>query len=151
MSESSPGQGSHLPRAVRALVEFVRMEAAGGIVLIAAAVLALLVANSPWAQHYVAMGHQEWRIGAGQLQLTKSLLHWVNDGLMAIFFLVVALEIKRETLSGQLAGRERLVMPLVCAAAGVVVPALLFTALNRGDAAAMRGWAVPTATDIAFA
>jgi NhaA family Na+:H+ antiporter len=79
------------------------------------------------------------------------LLLWVNDGLMAIFFLLVALEIKRETLSGQLAGRERLILPLICATAGVAVPALLFVALNHGNAAAMRGWAVPTATDIAFA
>ena len=83
--------------------------------------------------------------------IAKPLLLWINDGLMAVFFLLVALEIKRETLSGQLAGREQLILPLVCAIAGVVVPALLFIALNHGDAAAMRGWAVPTATDIAFA
>jgi NhaA family Na+:H+ antiporter len=79
------------------------------------------------------------------------LLLWINDGLMAIFFLLVALEIKRETLSGQLSDREQLLLPLLCAAAGVAVPALVFVGINRGDAAAMQGWAIPAATDIAFA
>jgi NhaA family Na+:H+ antiporter len=87
----------------------------------------------------------------GQLNIAKPLLLWINDGLMAIFFLLVALEIKREALTGQLAGREQLVLPLVCASAGVMVPALLFTVFNHDTATAMRGWAVPTATDIAFA
>jgi Na+:H+ antiporter, NhaA family len=151
MSASSPGPTGRLPRAVRALVEFFRLEAAGGITLIAAAVLAMLVANSPWQAGYDAMRETRLSLGVAPFVLAKPLALWVNDGLMAIFFLLVALEIKRETLSGQLAGREGLVLPLVCACAGVVVPALLFTALNHGDAAAMRGWAVPTATDIAFA
>jgi NhaA family Na+:H+ antiporter len=87
----------------------------------------------------------------GGLQIAKPLLLWINDGLMALFFLLVALEIKRETLSGQLSSRDQLVLPLVCAAAGVVVPALIFWWSNRGDATALRGWAIPTATDIAFA
>ncbi|BCT91897.1 Na(+)/H(+) antiporter NhaA [Lysobacter helvus] len=126
-----------LTRAQRALVEFFRLEAAGGIVLILAAVLALVLVNSPLEGLYHAV--------------VDPVHHWINDGLMAVFFLLVALEIKREALSGQLAGREQLVLPLVCAAAGVLVPALLFTALNHDDASAMRGWAVPTATDIAFA
>jgi NhaA family Na+:H+ antiporter len=85
------------------------------------------------------------------LRIAKPLLLWINDGLMAVFFLLVALEIKREALTGQLAGRAQLVLPLVCACAGVALPALLFTAFNHGDAGAMSGWAVPTATDIAFA
>jgi len=140
-----------LPRALRALIEFFRLEAAGGITLIAAAALALLVANSPAHDGYEAFRGFVLKVGVGDLAIAKPLLLWINDGLMAIFFLLVALEIKRETLSGQLAGREQLVLPLVCATAGVVVPALLFTTLNHGDAAAMRGWAVPTATDIAFA
>ena len=87
----------------------------------------------------------------GGFAIAKPLLLWVNDGLMAIFFLLVALEIKREAISGQLAGRDQLILPMVCAAAGVAVPALVFFAMNRGDAASLRGWAVPTATDIAFA
>ena len=139
-------------RALHALAEFFRLEAAGGIVLILAAALALVCANVPALEEFydafrelpVAVVFGEWRIA-------KPALLWINDGLMAIFFLLVALEIKRETLTGQLAGRDRLVLPLVCASAGVAVPALIFSALNRGDATAMRGWAVPTATDIAFA
>ncbi|MFL6592056.1 MAG: Na+/H+ antiporter NhaA, partial [Luteimonas sp.] len=138
-------------RALHALGEFVRLEAAGGIMLIAAAGLALACANSPLAGWYEAFRDLPLAIGVGQFRIAKPSLLWINDGLMAVFFLVVALEIKREALTGQLAGRAQLVLPLVCAGAGVAVPALLFTAFNHGDAAAMRGWAVPTATDIAFA
>ena len=138
-------------RALHGLTEFFRLEAAGGVILIAAAVLAMIAANSPLAEAYDAFRDLPVQLRIGELDIAKPLLLWINDGLMAIFFLLVALEIKREALTGQLAGRDRLVLPLVCAVAGVVVPALLFTALNRGDAAAMRGWAVPTATDIAFA
>lgn len=138
-------------RATRALAHFFHLEAAGGIVLIAAAVLALVFANSGLAGLYDALRELPVQIRIGALDIAKPLLLWINDGLMAIFFLLVALEIKREAISGQLAGRDQLVLPLVCAAAGVVVPALIFVALNGGDAIAMRGWAVPTATDIAFA
>ncbi|MDE2407927.1 MAG: Na+/H+ antiporter NhaA [Xanthomonadaceae bacterium] len=138
---------SVLARAQRAFAEFFRLEAAAGLVLIAAAVLALLVANSPLAQAYALF--RDTPLGSGRWG--KSLHWWVNDGLMAVFFLLVALEIKREVVSGQLASRAQLLLPVVCALAGVAVPALLFVALNHGDALAMRGWAVPTATDIAFA
>ena len=138
-------------RALRALAEFFRLEAAAGIMLIVAAALALIAANSPLQDAYEAFRDLPVQVRIGELDLAKPALLWTNDGLMAIFFLLVALEIKREALTGQLAGRDRLILPMVCAAAGVVVPALLFTTLNRGDAAAMRGWAVPTATDIAFA
>jgi NhaA family Na+:H+ antiporter len=151
MSDSRSAPKRHLPRALYSLVEFFRLEAAGGITLIAAAALALLMANSPWLESYEAFRDFPLQVGAGEFKLAKPLLLWINDGLMAIFFLLVALEIKRETLSGELAGREQLILPLVCATAGVIVPALLFFSLNRGDATAMRGWAVPTATDIAFA
>ena len=150
MSQSTTST-RRLPRALHALIEFFRLEAAGGITLIAAAALALLAANSPAHDGYEAFRAFVLKIGLGNVAVAKPLLLWINDGLMAIFFLLVALEIKRETLSGQLAGREQLVLPLVCATAGVVVPAVLFMTLNHGDAAAMRGWAVPTATDIAFA
>ena len=138
-------------RALRALAEFLRLEAAAGIMLIAAAALALIAANSPLEQMYEAFRDLSVQVRIGGLDIAKPALLWINDGLMAIFFLLVALEIKREALTGQLAGREQLVLPLVCAMAGVIVPALLFTWLNHGDASAMRGWAVPTATDIAFA
>ena len=135
----------------RALKEFFRLEAAGGIMLIAAAILAMVAANSPLVSIYEAFRQMPVQVRVGELEIHKPLLLWINDGLMAVFFLLVALEIKRESLSGQLASRSQLVLPMICAAAGVVVPALLFTAFNHGDAEAMRGWAVPTATDIAFA
>ena len=150
-ARATPRDVRGLSRAARALGDFFRLEAAGGIVLIAAAALALLVANSPLAGMYARLLDLPLQVRVGDFEIHKPLLLWINDGLMAVFFLLVALEIKRETLSGQLAGRDQLLMPLVCASAGVAVPALLFTAFNHGDAAAMRGWAVPTATDIAFA
>ncbi|MFT4179713.1 MAG: Na+/H+ antiporter NhaA [Thermomonas sp.] len=136
-----------LARARRALSEFFRLEAAGGLLLIAAAAMAMLFANSPLVHAYEIFRDTP----LGSADLGKSLHWWVNDGLMAVFFLLVALEIKREALSGQLSNRDQLVLPVVCAIAGVAMPALLFTALNHGDADAMRGWAIPTATDIAFA
>ena len=148
---SAPRDVRGLSRAARALGDFFRLEAAGGIVLIAAAAFALLIANSPLAEMYARLLDLPLQVRIGDFEIHKPLLLWINDGLMAVFFLLVALEIKRETLSGQLAGREQLVLPLVCASAGVALPALLFTAFNHGDPTAMRGWAVPTATDIAFA
>lgn len=149
MTDSAPARVG--PRAVRALADFFRLEAAGGIVLIAAAAIALVCANSPLAGAYEAMRQLPVAVRVGDAGLDKPLLLWINDGLMAVFFLLVALEIKREALTGQLARRDQLVLPLVCASAGVLVPALVFAAFNRGDAGALRGWAVPTATDIAFA
>ena len=133
------------------MTEFLRLEAAGGILLIGAAVLAMIAANSPLEEFYDSFLEMPVQIRVGDLDIAKPALLWINDGLMAIFFLLVALEIKREALTGQLAGRARLVLPLICAGAGVIVPALIFYSLNHGDAEAMRGWAVPTATDIAFA
>ena len=138
-------------RALGAMTEFLRLEAAGGILLIGAAVLAMIAANSPLEEFYDTFLEMPVQVRVGELNIAKPALLWINDGLMAIFFLLVALEIKREALTGQLAGRARLILPLVCASAGVVVPALIFYSLNHADAEAMRGWAVPTATDIAFA
>lgn len=140
-----------LVRARHALAEFFRLEAAGGILLIAASLLALLCANS--ALHDAYEGFLELRlpVHVWTLEFSESMHWWINDGLMAVFFLLVALEIKREALSGQLSDRQQLLLPMACAAGGVAVPALLFYAMNAGDADAMRGWAIPTATDIAFA
>ena len=138
-------------RAARALGDFFRLEAAAGMLLIGAALLALICANSFLAGAYEGFRTVPLQLRIGALDLAKPLLLWINDGLMAVFFLLVALEIKRETLSGQLSSRDQLLLPMVCAAAGVTVPAAIFWGLNRGDADAMRGWAVPTATDIAFA
>lgn len=125
------------------LRRFLNGEAAGGLVLMAAAALALLVANSPAAGLYASALHAY----LGPL----SVEHWVNDGLMALFFLLVGLEIKREMLDGQLSTWSRRVLPGLGALGGMVVPGLLYAALNRADASALRGWAIPTATDIAFA
>ena len=140
-----------LARAKHALAEFFRLEAAGGLLLILAAVLALAFANSPLDDAYQAFRHLSLGPEIAGRSMAKPLEWWINDGLMAVFFLLVALEIKREALSGQLSSKEQLILPMVCAVAGVAVPALFFVALNRGDADAMRGWAIPTATDIAFA
>jgi len=152
MTASEGGLVRVLPeRAARALQEFFRLEAAGGILLIGAAVLAMLLANSPLSGVYDGFRDLPVQVRIGQLNLAKPLLLWINDGLMAIFFLLVALEIKREVLSGQLSSFGQLLQPLLCAAAGVALPAVLYAWINRGDAQAMQGWAIPAATDIAFA
>ena len=122
---------------------FLAAEAAGGIILITAAALGMLVANSALSADYFHTLHIDL---AG-----LSLLHWINDGLMALFFLIVGLEIKREVLDGQLARWPDRLLPGLAAAAGVVMPALIYVAINRGDATGLRGWAIPAATDIAFA
>jgi NhaA family Na+:H+ antiporter len=140
-----------IARGIELLRDFFRLQAAAGIVLIAAAALAMIVANSPWHGAYEAFRHLPIGISVGDFALMKGAEHWINDGLMAVFFLLVALEIKRETLSGQLSSREQMLLPVLCAIGGVAVPAVLFWAVNQGDAIALRGWAIPTATDIAFA
>jgi NhaA family Na+:H+ antiporter len=138
-------------RAVQALGEFFRLQSAGGILLVLAALLALACANSPLEEVYEGFRELPVAVVFGPVQVAKPLLLWINDGLMAIFFLLVALEIKREALGGQLAGRSSLLLPLMCAAAGVAVPSLVFLGATHGDPVASRGWAVPAATDIAFA
>jgi NhaA family Na+:H+ antiporter len=130
-------------RPVSIFREFLDGEASGGIVLMAAAALALIVANSPLAEGYFAVLHAY----AGPLSVS----HWINDGLMAVFFLLVGLEIKREVLDGQLSTWPRRVLPGIAAAGGMIVPALVYVAINRDNAEALPGWAIPTATDIAFA
>ena len=133
-----------------ALREFLATELAGGVVLLVATAAALAWANSPWAAAYDQLWHTDVEVGIGRHQLTMDLRHWVNDGLMAVFFLVVGLEVKREFLQGELRDRRRAMLPIVAAAGGMAVPALLYLAVNRGgDGAA--GWGIPMATDIAFA
>ena len=144
-----------LPRpaamAVRATARFLHLEASGGILLIGAAIVALLMANSPLEEFYDHFREMPVVVQVGVFEIAKPLLLWINDGLMAVFFLLVSLEIKREALSGQLSTRAQVMLPVICAFAGVAVPALIYAGFNRGDADAMRGWAIPTATDIAFA
>ena len=131
----------HRPRS--ALRAFVQTESAGGVVLMVAAAFALVVANSPLAANYFAA----LKTNVGPL----SALHWINDGLMAIFFLLVGLEVKRELLDGQLSTWDRRVLPGAAAAGGMLAPALIFVAFNLGTPETLRGWAIPAATDIAFA
>jgi len=133
------------------LQEFLRLEAAGGLVLMAAAALALVVANSPLSGFYVGLLNVPVEIRVGALQIAKPLLLWVNDGLMAVFFLLVGMELKREVLEGHLSSLRLAVLPGFAALGGMLAPAALYVAFNRGDPAALGGWAIPTATDIAFA
>ena len=134
----------------RAFLRFLRTESAGGVVMLASAALALLVANSPLSADYAYLWHTYAGFSLGEWSLKLSLLHWVNDGLMAIFFFLVGLEIKREILFGELASFRRAALPVVAAFGGAVVPALVFVSLNAGGAN-LRGWGIPMATDIAFA
>lgn len=125
------------------LRQFLNNEASGGLVLMAVAALAILIANSPLAEAYFHSLH----VYLGPL----SIQHWINDALMAVFFLLVGLEIKREMLDGQLSSWSRRILPGAAAAGGMLFPALFYVLLNWNNPAALRGWAIPTATDIAFA
>jgi NhaA family Na+:H+ antiporter len=139
------------PRPLAALREFLRLEAAGGFVLMGAAALALVVANSPLAPLYFRLLELPLGVRVGGLVLEEDLLHWINDGLMAVFFLLVGLEIKREMVEGELASWPRRALPGIAAAGGMLAPALIYVICARGEGEALRGWAIPSATDIAFA
>lgn len=129
---------------------FFKMEAAGGIALMICMVAALVWANSPWAASYHSLWQTRLTVGAGDWLLSKPALLWINDGLMAIFFFVVGLEIKREILVGGLSTPSQTIMPVTAAVGGMVVPALVFFAFNAGEPS-LAGWGIPMATDIAFA
>lgn len=133
-----------------ALDRFLHVEAISGIVLLIAACIALGWANSPWSASYDIFWHAPLTLGAGAWVIAQPLHFWINDGLMAIFFLVVGLEIRRELHEGALATLQQAALPLTAALGGVLLPAIIFIAINS-DPAARQGWAVPTATDIAFA
>jgi NhaA family Na+:H+ antiporter len=133
-----------------ALGRLIRHEAAGGFVLVGAAVFALILANSALAGLYNSFLNVPASIQVGMLKLSKPLLLWINDGLMAIFFLLIGLEIKRELLEGELSSIRRAALPAIAATGGMVVPALIYVLLNAGDPYALRGWGIPVATDIAF-
>ncbi|MFQ6117251.1 MAG: Na+/H+ antiporter NhaA [Candidatus Bipolaricaulia bacterium] len=137
-------------RILRPFQEFAKVEASGSILLLLGTVVALAWANSPWARAYFSLWQTKLAIGLGGFVLAKPLLSWINDGLMAVFFFIVGLEIKREVLVGALASRRRAALPLAAALGGMLVPAGLYLALNAGGAGA-SGWGIPMATDIAFA
>ncbi len=133
------------------LREFLKLESASGLILIGSAVLALVVANSPLASYYDWILSTPMVVSIGALAINKPLLLWVNDGLMALFFLLIGLEIKREVLAGQLSSPSQIALPLAGAAGGLAVPSCIYAWLNWDNADALAGWAIPAATDIAFA
>ncbi|MFT5482447.1 MAG: NhaA family Na+:H+ antiporter [Halieaceae bacterium] len=131
--------------------EFFQAESAGGIVLMFTAVLALVMANSPLAHLYSALIDTPVSIRVGDLAIDKPMLLWINDGLMAIFFFLIGLELKRELVEGELSDIRSVILPGVGAIGGMVIPAAIYIIFNRSDAVALNGWAIPAATDIAFA
>ncbi|MCB1183198.1 Na+/H+ antiporter NhaA [bacterium] len=133
------------------IARFLQLESAGGLLLMAAAVLAIIVANTPLARFYDLLLDTPVAVQIASLKIAKPLLLWINDGLMAVFFFLIGLELKRELVEGELADRRNIVLPGIGAIGGMAVPALVYVLFNRGDAVAMQGWAIPAATDIAFA
>lgn len=130
---------------------FLELEAAGGIVLAAAALLAMIIANSPLDEMYHAFIHAPVVVQIGTFQIAKDAHHWINDGLMAIFFFLVGLELKREALIGELSDVKQILMPALAAVGGMIMPALIYAAFNQSNPEQLAGWAIPAATDIAFA
>lgn len=140
-----------LAPAISAIREFLRLEAAGGILLVLASALALVWSNSPAAGVYVGLLDTPVAVQVGALKIAKPLLLWINDGLMAIFFMLVGLEIKREVLQGELSSLGQAALPGIAAIGGMAVPALVYVVINMGTPETLSGWAIPAATDIAFA
>lgn len=130
---------------------FLQQESAGGILLVAAAVIAILLANSPLDRYYTLLLDTPVVLAVGEFQIAKQLLLWVNDGLMAVFFLLVGLELKREVLEGELSSGKEVILPSLGALGGMAVPAAIYVLINLDEPGALRGWAIPVATDIAFA
>jgi NhaA family Na+:H+ antiporter len=136
---------------ISTIKDFLQKESTGGLLLVVAACIAMAIENSPLDFLYNALLETPVSVQVGALVLHKPLLLWINDGLMAVFFFLIGLEIKREVTEGELSDPARLVIPAIAAVGGMLVPALVYIALNQGDPAALSGWAIPTATDIAFA
>lgn len=141
------------PRSLKNLLKsFIESDASNGMVLIMAAVVAMILANSAETAHgYQAFLNEPVQIRFGALDISKNLLLWINDALMALFFLLIGLEVKRELIVGELASRDKAIFPVIAALGGMALPALVFLGFNHGDEIARNGWAIPTATDIAFA
>lgn len=136
---------------ISSIKEFLRLEAASGILLFIAAVLAMIAVNSPANHLYDIFLSTPVEIRIGAFHIDKPLLLWVNDGLMAVFFFLIGLELKREVLCGELSDKQKVVLPVVAAVGGMCMPAVIYAVINWGDPVAMKGWAIPSATDIAFA
>ncbi|SDK01967.1 Na+/H+ antiporter NhaA [Microbulbifer yueqingensis] len=133
------------------ITRFLQMESAGGILLIVAALVAIVLANSPLGRYYALLLQTPMEITIGEFSIDKPLLLWVNDGLMAVFFFMIGLELKRELLEGELSRRSQVILPGLGAIGGMLFPAAIYVAFNWDDPDALKGWAIPAATDIAFA
>ncbi len=133
------------------LVKFFKMESAGGLVLMATALLAIIIANSPLYEYYKMLIDIPIEFKIGALEVAKPILLWVNDGLMAIFFFLIGLELKREVMEGELSSVQNIIFPGIGAIGGMAIPAAIYVIFNYNDPVAMKGWAIPAATDIAFA
>lgn len=133
------------------LEEFLKKESSAGLILIGVTIVALSLVNSPLSGIYTAFLHTPVEVRFADLHIAKPLLLWINDGLMAVFFLLIGLEVKREFLEGHLSSLSKVSLPAIAAVGGMVVPALVYVAFNVDNEQGMRGWAIPTATDIAFA
>jgi len=136
---------------MKVIEEFMNKESSAGILLIFVTILALFLQNGFLTEFYTNFLHTPVEIRFGNLQIAKPLLLWVNDGLMAIFFFIIGLEVKREVMEGHLSSLKQIALPGIAAVGGMIIPALVFIMFNKGESFAMNGWAVPTATDIAFA
>ncbi|MGH7984140.1 MAG: Na+/H+ antiporter NhaA [Candidatus Udaeobacter sp.] len=150
MNDRQASEATPIDRFVRPFQEFAKLETSGGILLIGCTVIALVWANSPWAASYFHLWHFDLTFGFAGKNLSAPLHFWINDGLMALFFLVVGLEIKRETLVGELASFRKAALPIAAAIGGMLVPAAIYWFFNHGGPGA-SGWGIPVATDIAFA
>jgi NhaA family Na+:H+ antiporter len=139
------------PRSESAISDFLKMESSGGIILMVSALLALVCANTGLNVYYDQLLSTPVAVQVGTLVIAKPLLLWVNDGLMAVFFFLVGLELKRELIEGELSDKRNIILPAVGAIGGMAMPALVYSFFNHGNDIAMKGWAIPAATDIAFA
>ena len=139
-----------IQKITKGFISFFKLEAASGIVLLFAAIIALFISNSELSILYFSTLERYLFIGINNFGLKLSVLHWINDALMAIFFFFVTLEIKREFLQGELSNIKQALLPIIAAVGGMVVPALIYVFINLGDGETLKGWAIPSATDIAF-
>ncbi len=139
-----------IQKITKGFISFFKLEAASGIVLLFAAVIALIISNSELSSLYFSTLEKYLFIGINNFGLKLSVLHWINDALMAIFFFFVTLEIKREFLQGELSNIKQALLPIIAAVGGMVIPALIYVFINLGDGETLKGWAIPSATDIAF-
>ena len=151
MAAKHPASPTPLERAAFAFEEFVTRQTVSGCILLVCAIVALIWANSRFATSYFSISHVKAAYHFGGWIMVKDLKHWVNDGLMALFFLLVGLEIKREIIAGELQAFSKAILPIVAAIGGMIIPAFIFAWFNQHDAIAIRGWGIPMATDIAFA